>query len=101
MESFWSGIIGVVVGSATTVVGQWLRHRWQTSELRKRDQKRKSMLRQLLDNPGPTGWRTMETLSSVIGVDRDGAARLLIEIDARASETGNDVWAYIRDKPLP
>jgi len=43
----------------------------------------------------------METLSGVIGVGRDEAARLLIEIDARASETGNDAWAYIKDKPLP
>ena len=101
MEEFWAGIIGVAVGAVLTIVGQWLQHLWQSSEMRKRDKKRKSILKQLLDNPGPNGWREMETLSGVIGADRDEAARLLIEIDARASETGNDVWAYIKDKPLP
>jgi len=43
----------------------------------------------------------MKTLSGVIGATRNETARLLIELDARASETGNDVWAYIKDKPIP
>jgi hypothetical protein len=43
----------------------------------------------------------METLSGVIGATRDETAQLLIEIDARASETGSDTWAYIKNKPLP
>jgi hypothetical protein len=58
----------------------------------------------MLDNPGPTGWRRMETLSGVIGASRDETARLLIEVDARCSEKvadGNDVWAYVKNKPLP
>ena len=43
----------------------------------------------------------METMANVIGASRDEAARLLIELDARASETGHDVWAFIKDKPIP
>jgi hypothetical protein len=55
----------------------------------------------MLDNPGPDGWRKMQALSGVIGASRDETALLLIDIGARASETGNDVWAYIAQKPLP
>jgi len=95
------GFIGVVLGSALTIGGQWLKHLWQTSDARERDKKRKSMLEHMLENPGPNGWRKMETLSGVIGATRDETAQLLIEIDARASETGSDTWAYIKNKPLP
>jgi len=58
-------------------------------------------LKTMLDNPGQTGWRKMETLSGVIGASRDETARLLIECGARASETGSDVWAYEKNEPLP
>lgn len=61
----------------------------------------KGVLKDILDRPGKDGWRNMETLSRVIGCDRETTARLLIEIGARGSETENDVWAYIKDKPLP
>lgn len=101
MTEFWAVIIGVVLGSVLTILGQWLKHQWETREARERDRKRKSLLRQMLDNPGPTGWREMSTMSGVIGMSRDETARLLIEIDARASEAGKDVWAYLKDKPLP
>lgn len=105
MADFWLGVLGAGLGSGVTLFGQWVQHRWETGAARDRDAKRKTLLRQMLDNPGPTGWRRMETLSGVIGASRDETARLLIEIDARSSEAvaagGNDVWAYIRDKPLP
>ena len=46
------------------------------------------------------GWRKMSTLSGVIGASRDETARLLISIKARGSESGEDVWALIKNKPL-
>jgi hypothetical protein len=104
MTVFWLGILGVTIGSGVTLVGQWIKHRWETKAARDRDEKRKALLRQMLDNPGPKGWRRMEAMSGVIGADREETARLLIEIDARSSEKaadGNDVWAYIKKKPLP
>ena len=55
----------------------------------------------MLENPSKGGWRKMETLSGVIGASREETARLLIEIDARVSETGRDVWAFIKNKPIP
>lgn len=101
MSSFWWGVFGTTIGSAVTLLGQWIKHNWETKNARKRDDGRKALLRQMLDNPGPTGWRKMSTLSRVIGASQDDTARLLIEIGARGSETGNDVWAYAKDKPLP
>ena len=104
MNNFWLGVVGAMIGSGVTLMGQWVKHRWETDAARKRDEKRKSLLRHMLNNPGPTGWRNMSTMAGVIGASREEAARLLIEIDARASEKaadGNDVWAYIKDKPLP
>jgi hypothetical protein len=97
---FWLGLFGASFGSAITLAGQWCKHRWETSETRKRDDGRKALLRQMLDNPGPTGWRAMATMSGVIGANRDETARLLIDIGARASENGEDMWAYLNKKPL-
>jgi len=103
MNDFWLGIIGVAVGTVGTILAQWVLHYLKTAGQRKRDKKRKALLEQMLNNPGPKGWRKMTTMSGVIGADREETARLLIEMDARANEKeeGNDVWAYVKDKPLP
>lgn len=101
MSDFWLGILGTGVGSAITLAGQWLKHCWETKTVRKRDDDRKALLRQMLDNPGTTGWRKLVTLSRVIGASPDETARLLIEIGARGSEAEEQVWAYIKEKPLP
>ena len=103
MNDFWLAIIGVAFGTIGTIITQSVQHCLRTKNERKRDKKRKGLLRTMLDNPGPDGWRKMETMAAVIGADREETARLLIELDARANEKagGNDVWAYIKDKPLP
>lgn len=101
MNEFWAAIIGVVVGGVVTTLGHLIIHHWQTANERQRDEKRKAMLTRMLNNPGPSGWRKMETMAGVIGATREETARLLIELDARASETGNDVWAFTKNKPLP
>lgn len=102
MSEFWSGLIGVIVGALVTVASQWAIHLIKTAKVRRVDNKRKALLTELLNNPGKTGWRTMATLSGVIGSTRDDTARLLIEIGARSNEKdGADVWAWTKDKPLP
>lgn len=97
----WIGLVGTIVGAMTTLLGQWLKHQWEFSDQRNRDRFRKALLTKMLNNPGPTGWRKMQTLSGVIGADRDEMARLLVKLEARGSETGNDTWAWIKDHPLP
>ena len=101
MSAFWVGIIGVAVGGGLQMLGDFLKHRRENMIQKVTDDKRKSYLQKMLDNPGPSGWRKMDTLSGVIGASREETARLLIEVGARASETGNDTWAYTKDKPLP
>lgn len=100
-SEFWAGIIGVVAGGVVTTLGHLIVHNRQTADARKRDEKRKAILTEMLENPGPEGWREMNTMANVIGANRDETARLLIDLDARASETGKDVWAFIKDKPIP
>lgn len=101
MTEFWAGIIGVVIGGVVTTVGHLIVSHQQTTKARKLDERRKALLSAMLSRPGPEGWRKMETMANVIGASRDETARLLIELDARSSESGRDVWAFIKDKPLP
>ena len=97
------GFIGVIVGSAATLISQYFAHWLQTRDAKARDLKRRALLTHLLDNPGTTGWRSMATLSGVIGASREETARLLIDMDARRNEApnGSDVWGWIKDHPLP
>lgn len=101
MSEFIASIVGVVAGSAATTLGHIVINHFQTAPTRELDKKRKEILLEMLHNPGPNGWRNMATMSNVIGATREDTARLLIEIGARASETGNDIWALIEVKPLP
>lgn len=101
MAEFWTGLLGTVVGSAITLFAQWLKYNWETREQRKRTMARKALLKSMLDAAGPHGWRKMETLSAVIGATREDTALLLVEIGARGSETGNDVWGWEKHHPLP
>jgi hypothetical protein len=99
MSDFWQGIIGVVVGSGTMLLVNWCQHKWQTSEQRKLDEKRKAMLSTMLMS-GDHNWRKLETLSRVIGADYATTTRLLIELGARGSESEREVWALQSRKPL-
>lgn len=99
--SFYQTVMASVVGGGITVAAQFIMHYIQTGKVRKVDAKRSALLASMLSNPGPEGWRSLTTMSHVIGASEQETARLLIEMDCRASETGSGGWAYIRDKPLP
>lgn len=101
MSDGWVGIVGVLVGGAITFVVQKAQYARETKQARERDDGRRKLLRQMLDNAGPGGWRELETLARVIGATPDETARLLIEIGARGSESGNNVWGYVERHPLP
>ncbi|MEH6402795.1 MAG: hypothetical protein V7750_05435 [Sneathiella sp.] len=102
MSGFWLGLIGVFVGSAITLLADFLKHRWQTKNGRELDTRRKDMLLHMLKNrPKDTEWRKLETLASVIGADYPTTTRLLIELGARGNEKQEAVWALLKDKPLP
>ncbi|MES0021479.1 MULTISPECIES: hypothetical protein [unclassified Mesorhizobium] len=98
---FWAGLVGAIVGSALTLAAEYIKYRWETNHDRARDDSRRNLLRQMLDKASPNGWRKLSTLAAVVGLTEEDTARLLIEIGARASESGNGAWGYLRDHPLP
>ncbi len=101
MGTFWLGIIGVVVGGAVTLLSNILLEQFKSRRTRDLDERRKALLKQMLENPPKdTEWRTLSALCGVIGADEATTTRLLIELDARGSETGNGSWALLKDKPL-
>jgi hypothetical protein len=95
------GFIGALVGAAAALGGIVLKHSLEVADGERRDGPRRRVLLQMLENPGPDGWRQFEALARVIGADRAETTRLLVEVGARGSEKGNDVWALVSKKPLP
>jgi len=101
MENFWLGIVGVAVGSFGQFMLDHFRHKRETKAQRKLDKSRRNLLKTALENPPPdTSWRKLSTLSRIIGADYETTTRLLIELGARGSESENEVWALLSDKPL-
>ena len=88
-----------LAGSVVGIIGQIGIARYQEWRERRKDEPRRKRLRAMLNDPRYE-WRKLDTLRHVIGADADTAKRLLIEIDARASENGKDVWALLSRKPL-
>ncbi len=94
------GLIGVVVGSAISVVGTLLLHYLQEKSKAKSDEPRKKLLGDMLCDHR-FEWRSIETLSHVIGADEETTKALLIQIGARASEDGKGMWGLLKKHPLP
>lgn len=96
------GLLGAMVGAGAVLTSTWLQH-WLASRQQKQiDAPRKAMLLQMINNPTlGTGWRKLETLSRVIGANREDTTRLLISVGARGNEREVDVWALTSKYPLP
>lgn len=93
------GLVSAVVGSLLTLAGNIMGHCLKERAEAKRDAPRKQLLLQMLQH-SEYGWRSLETLAHVIGADDDTTKRLLLEVGARASEDGKQLWGLIRN-PLP
>ena len=85
---------------AGTLASTWLNDYLKNRRPDKLDDGRKKVLRQMLEDQR-FQWREIATLAHVTGADFDTTKRLLLEIDARASENGNDVWGLISRHPFP
>lgn len=94
------GVMGAVIGSIATVAVQWLRHYLEERSQEKKEEPRRQVLKQMLNNPKHS-WRKLETLMHVIGADEETTKRLLLEIGARGSEDGQALWGLIKRNPLP
>ena len=95
------GLIGVVLGAAISILGNIIAHRIQTKPDRKLAEARKKLLSRMLeDKRFQKRWRYLSTLSTVIGASSEETTRLLVEIGARGSETGDGRWGLIKHHPL-
>lgn len=102
--SFWIsvvGFVGVIVGAAITVAGNFLLHWFQDGPRRELDERRKKLLEQMLRDPRfKDHWRKITTLSRVVGADEETTKRLLIELGARGSEKDDGLWGLLEHYPL-
>lgn len=100
MVSALIGLLGALIGSAGTIVSQWLIHHLKERKSVQLDASRKKLLIKMLRSK-KYPWRKLETLMHVIGADEENTKRLLLEVGARASEDGRPLWGLIERNPLP
>ena len=102
--SFWIavvGFLGVLVGAIITVAGNLLLHWIQSRRRTALDAKRTKLLEQMLrDSRFNEHWRRLDTLSRVIGADRETTTQLLVELGARGSEKDDGLWGLLEYHPL-
>jgi hypothetical protein len=95
------GLIGVVIGSALTILGHVVVQCLKERSIAKKDKPRKKLLNEMLeDNRFTDHWRRISTLMHVIGASEETTKRLLIEIGARGSEDQQELWALIKYHPF-
>lgn len=92
----WESTISALVGG---LVGGGLVTLYNFCKNLQNERNRKKILLKLL-NDKKYSWRSLETLSKVIGLDVDGTKSLLIAIGARGSLKEKDVWGLISRHPL-
>ena len=93
------GVLGAVVGSLFTILGnitfEWFKNRHQ----RKIDISRQKILKKMLKET-TFEWRQLSTLARVIGCDEETTKNHLIAINARGSELNDGMWGLIDRHPL-
>jgi len=95
------GLIGAVLGSGLTILGNLLTQFVSQRAEARRDEPRRRVLKQMLeDHRFPDHWRRLDTLMHVIGADELTTTRLLLEIRARGSEDGQRLWGLMKDHPF-
>ena len=100
MDAGLAGIIGAVIVASATLSANWLSHHLKTRRDSTLSEKRRDRLRQMLSGERYT-WRSLDSLAAAIGADEEETAKLLIEIDARASMSNGRSWALIERAPFP
>jgi len=95
------GLVGVIIGALISILGNVLLYYLQNKHKDTLDDLRKGLLLKMLESDrSPNKWRKLETLSRVIGADDETTKRLLIEIEARGSESESNSWGLIKYHPL-
>ncbi|MDD2734814.1 MAG: hypothetical protein PHF56_12795 [Desulfuromonadaceae bacterium] len=99
---FWIalvGVIGAIVGSALTLVGNFAIEWYKGRNQKKIDTARQKLLEEMLQDK-TFQWRNLSTLAAVIGCDEEQTKNHLITIGARGSENNDGKWGLISRHPL-
>lgn len=92
-------LLGTLLGAGGSLTTTWLSaHLSRQSPHPKFDAAVGSLLKEMLEK-GPR-WRKLETLSRVTGLSQEDTKEYLIELGARGSETGEDLWGLVSRNPL-
>jgi hypothetical protein len=94
-----AAILGAAVGIIGTLLTTLLQHHLQTKPAKSLAEKRRARLMELLTAEGYQ-WRTMATLSAAIGASEEATAELLLQLDARTSDTDRKIWGLISRNPI-
>jgi hypothetical protein len=98
-EGAWVAL-GAAIGGASSILTTWLAA-WfnRKNQLDQYDLAAIKVLTAMLEQ-GPN-WRTLKTLSNVIGASQEDTRTLLLILGARGSETNPDLWGLLSRNPLP
>ena len=92
-------VAGVLIGAFATPVGRLVESSIVNRSAMRAEKTRKRLLLGMLRSDKHS-WRSLATLSSVIGSSEEATKELLLQIGARASENGRSLWALIERHPL-
>lgn len=93
------GVGGAVIGSIATLAGNFLMHWLKTRDEKNKEKPARVLLTEMLNHNDYT-WRKLDTPMHVIGANEETTKRLLLEVGARASEDGQNLWALKSRAPL-
>ena len=93
-------VLGTLIGATGSVVSTFIADYLRNRREDRLDEARKKLLRTMLEDRR-FQWRNLATLSHVVGADENITKRLLLEINARASEDGASLWGLISRNPFP
>ena len=101
-SKFWIaliGIIGAIIGSILTILGNFALEWYKTKKQRELDKTRQNILKTMLED-SKFEWRNLSTLAAVIGCTEESTKHHLITIGARGSEKNDGKWGLISRHPL-
>jgi len=100
MDSGLAALGGSFIGALTTLCAAWLNAHLAKKPPNPSDETAKKLLKQMLEVES-LHWRTLHTMSNVVGLSQERTRELLLEIGARGSEANPDLWGLISRNPLP